>query len=80
MAEVRLGPGVVWFGVPDAGVRAVEFDLQFTRAGVPVVLPAANLRRTTGVDAVVFDLEADRVRAIEIGAGVTVPTLAEMVA
>ncbi len=64
----------------EAGVRAVEFDVQFTRDEVPVVLHDANLRRTTGVDAVVFDLEANRVRAIEIGAGVTVPTLAEMVA
>ncbi len=64
----------------EAGVRAVEFDVQFTRDEVPVVLHDANLRRTTGVDAAVFDLEADRVRAIEIGAGVTVPTLAEMVA
>ncbi len=64
----------------EAGVRAVEFDVQFTRDEVPVVLHDANLRRTTGVDAAVFDLEADRVRAIEIDAGVTVPTLAEMVA
>lgn len=64
----------------EAGVRAVEFDVQFTRDEVPVVLHDANLRRTTGVDAAVFDLDADRVRAIEIAAGVTVPTLAEMVA
>ena len=64
----------------EAGVRAVEFDVQFTRDEVPVVLHDANLRRTTGIDAEVFDLEADRVRAIEVGAGITVPTLTEMVA
>ncbi len=64
----------------EAGVRAVEFDVQFTRDEVPVVLHDANLRRTTGVDAAVFDLDVDRVRAIEIGAGITVPTLADMVA
>lgn len=64
----------------EAGVRAVEFDVQFTRDEVPVVLHDANLRRTTGVDAAVFDLDVDRVQAIEIAAGVTVPTLAEMVA
>lgn len=64
----------------EAGVRAVEFDVQFTRDAVPVILHDANLRRTTGVDAEVFDLDADRVRAIETGDGVTVPTLAEMVA
>ncbi len=64
----------------EAGVRAVEFDVQFTRDEVPVVLHDANLRRTTGVDAEIFDLDADRVRSIRIGDGVTVPTLAEMVA
>ncbi len=64
----------------EAGVHAVEFDVQFTRDAVPVILHDANLRRTTGVDAEVFDLDADRVRAIETGDGVTVPTLAEMVA
>ncbi len=64
----------------EAGVRAVEFDVQFTRDEVPVVLHDANLRRTTGIDAEVFDLDVDRIRAIEIGAGITVPTLAEIVA
>ena len=64
----------------ESGVRAVEFDVQFTRDEVPVVLHDVNLRRTTGVDAVVFDLDVDRIRAIEIGAGITVPTLAEIVA
>ncbi len=64
----------------EAGVGAVEFDVQFTRDAVPVILHDTNLRRTTGVDAEVFDLDADGLRAIEIGDGVTVPTLAEMVA
>jgi glycerophosphoryl diester phosphodiesterase len=64
----------------EAGVRAVEFDVQFSRDQVPVVLHDENLRRTTGVDAAVFDLDVDRIRVIEIEAGITVPTLAEMVA
>ena len=63
----------------EAGVHAVEFDVQFTRDEVPVVLHDANLRRTTGVNAEVFDLDVNRVRAIEIDAGITVPTLAEIV-
>jgi glycerophosphoryl diester phosphodiesterase len=64
----------------ETGVGAVEFDVQFSRDQVPVVLHDENLRRTTGVDAAVFDLDVDRIRAIEIDAGITVPTLAEMVA
>ncbi len=64
----------------EAGVGAVEFDVQLTADRVPVVLHDANLQRTTGVDAEVLDVDADRVRAIETGDGVTVPTLAEMVA
>ncbi len=64
----------------EAGVRAVEFDVQFTRDEVPVVLHDASLRRTTGVDAEIFDLDVNRIRAIEISDGVTIPTLAEMVA
>lgn len=64
----------------EAGVGAVEFDVQLAADQVPVVLHDASLRRTAGVDAEVFDLPSDRVRTIEVGAGVTVPTLAEMVA
>ncbi len=64
----------------EAGAGAVEFDVQLTADLVPVVLHDASLRRTAGVDAEVFDLESDRVRTIEVAAGVTVPTLAEMVA
>lgn len=63
----------------EAGVGAVEFDVQVAADGVPVVLHDATLRRTAGVDASVFDLDSDRVRAIEVGDGVTVPTLAQMV-
>lgn len=63
----------------EAGLRAVEFDVQVTADGVPVVLHDSTLRRTAGVNASVFDLPADRVRAIEVGPGVTIPTLAEMV-
>jgi glycerophosphoryl diester phosphodiesterase len=63
----------------EAGVSAVEFDVQLTADGVPVVLHDASLERTAGIDTEIFDVEADRVRAIEVAPGVTVPTLAEMV-
>lgn len=38
----------------EAGARYVEFDVQFTRDGVPVVLHDASLRRVTGNGGLVF--------------------------
>ncbi|MBW3567106.1 MAG: glycerophosphodiester phosphodiesterase [Proteobacteria bacterium] len=38
----------------EAGARYVEFDVQFTRDHVPVVLHDASLRRTTGQRGMVF--------------------------
>ena len=38
----------------EAGARYVEFDVQFTRDNVPVVLHDASLRRTTGRGGMVF--------------------------
>lgn len=38
----------------EAGARYVEFDVQFTRDGVPVVLHDASLRRVTGKGGLVF--------------------------
>ena len=72
----------------DAGVGAVEFDVQFTADRIPVVLHDASLQRTAGVDREIFDLPLARAREIEVGepqrfgaafAGVTMPTLAEVV-
>ncbi len=72
----------------DAGIGAVEFDVQLTADRVPVVLHDASLRRTAGVDREIFDLPLARAREIDVGepqrfgaafAGVTLPTLAETV-
>ena len=72
----------------DAGVGAVEFDVQLTADRVPVVLHDISLQRTAGVDREIFNLPLARAREIDVGepqrfgaafAGVTLPTLAEMV-
>ncbi len=72
----------------DAGARAVEFDVQLTADRVPVVLHDTSLQRTAGVDREIFDLPVARARESDVGqpqrfgaafAGVTLPTLAEMV-
>ena len=72
----------------DAGVVAVEFDVQLTADRVPVVLHDTSLQRTAGVDREIFDLPSARAREIVVGesprfgaafADVTLPTLAEMV-
>ncbi len=72
----------------EAGVGAVEFDVQLTADRVPVVLHDTSLQRTAGVDREIFDLPLARAREIDVGepqrfgaafSGVTLPTLAEMV-
>ena len=72
----------------DAGAAYVEFDVQMTADGVPVVLHDLSLRRTGGVDERVVDLPIQRVREIGVSEpqrfdsgfqDVRVPTLAEMV-
>lgn len=72
----------------DAGARYIEFDVQISRDGVPVVLHDASLLRTAGVDSTVFDLDAAELTAIEVNeserlggqiTGATVPRLADIV-
>ena len=72
----------------DAGAAYVEFDVQMTADGVPVVLHDVSLRRTGGVDERVVDLPLQRVREIVVSEpqrlgnafpDVRVSTLAEMV-
>lgn len=41
----------------ETGARYVEFDVQFSRDGVPVVLHDASLLRSTGTHGNVFDLD-----------------------
>ena len=49
------------------GVPQVEFDVQVTRDGVPVVIHDPNLRRTVGVDLQVTDHEFEALREHSAG-------------
>lgn len=73
----------------EAGARAVEFDIQLSADGVPVVIHDQDLQRTAGIELCVLDTEAARLKRIAIGeparfgdtfAGSRIPTLREMIA
>lgn len=72
-----------------SGVPFVEFDLQLSADGVPVLMHDPSLARTTGTSADVRDLSLDALRELRAGhaerfadkfAHVRIPTLAEAVA
>ncbi|GBE10515.1 glycerophosphoryl diester phosphodiesterase [bacterium BMS3Bbin12] len=71
-----------------AGARHVEFDVQLTRDGVPVLQHDAELARTTGHAGRVMDLDLDTVRTLDAGetprfgtrfTDERIPTLAQVV-
>lgn len=71
------------------GVRALEFDVQFTADGVPVLLHDLNLKRTGGVDQNITEIPVNHLTMIEVNEtvrfgdayiGTRIPTLAEIVA
>ncbi len=66
------------------GAKAVEFDVHQSRDGELLVIHDENLKRTCGLDALVKDLDASRIRSLDAGswfgpqfAGERVPTLRE---
>ena len=68
-----------------AGADCIEFDVQLSRDGVPVVLHDPTLERTAGLDRRVFDLGVRELAAIEVNeasrlgdrfSGVRLPALA----
>ena len=72
-----------------AGARWLEFDVQFSADGVPVLLHDTGLQRTAGRAGSVFDLEARQLQIINVGepdrfgdrfAAVRLPLLAEVAA
>jgi len=72
----------------EAGVRFVEFDVQFTKDKVPVVLHDVNLKRTTGVNKRIVNLTLTDIEGIVVNeakehpvkfAGVGIPTLASII-
>ncbi len=71
-----------------AGACCIEFDVQFTKDGVPVLLHDASLKRTTGVGKRIISMEHAQMHAIPVNeakqhpkkfAGVGIPTLASVV-
>ncbi len=69
----------------DAGFSAAELDVQMTKDNVIVVLHDSNLRRTTGVNANIWDVTYDEIRDLDNGsffsreyAGTKIPTLEEV--
>lgn len=73
----------------DAGACCVEFDVQVTADGVPVVIHDDNLRRTAGIDRSVLDCSCGALRQESIGepgrfgaayADVRIPLLDEAIA
>jgi glycerophosphoryl diester phosphodiesterase len=69
----------------DAGADGVEFDVQLSRDGVPVVIHDATLQRTGGQTDAVADLTAAELSAVDVGSwfgpkfrGQHVPTLIEV--
>ncbi|GAB4347780.1 MAG: hypothetical protein Kow006_07880 [Gammaproteobacteria bacterium] len=76
-------------GAVEAGARYLEFDIQLSADGIPVLLHDRTLERTGGTAHSVFDLTASELQRLEVGepsrfgerfAGVTVPTLRQAVA
>lgn len=68
----------------ELGADGVEFDVQLTKDGVPVIIHDENLLRTGGTDAFVRDLTLDALRKIDVSFRFhdecgfqPVPTLAE---
>jgi glycerophosphoryl diester phosphodiesterase len=71
----------------DVGAVYIEFDIQLSREHVPHLLHDSDFKRTAGVDACVFELDAPAIEAISVSepgrfgdryAGVKAPTLASM--
>ncbi len=72
----------------EAGACCIEFDVQFTKDGVPVVLHDANLKRTTGTNKRIVSVEHAKLSEILVNeaklhpkkfANVGIPTLQSVV-
>ncbi|MHC4109084.1 MAG: glycerophosphodiester phosphodiesterase family protein [Planctomycetota bacterium] len=73
----------------EAGAACVEFDVQMSGDGVPVLLHDADLRRTGGVDGRVTEMPLEAIRRVDVSErarldatfeNARIPTLAETVA
>jgi glycerophosphoryl diester phosphodiesterase len=62
-----------------AGADGVEFDVQVTSDGELVVLHDATVDRTTDGHGPIAEMTLEQVRALDAGAGATIPTVQEVV-
>ncbi len=70
----------------EAGVNAVELDVQMTKDGEIIVLHDYNLKRTTGLDKNVWEVTYDEIKDLDNGSffseeykGTVIPTLDEVI-
>ncbi len=57
----------------EAGAHHVEFDIQFTGDGVPIVLHDANLKRTTGTNKRINKIESEQLSGIRVNEALSHP-------
>lgn len=71
-----------------AGAKYIEFDVQFSKDEVPVILHDSNLKRTTGLDKSVFHINFSELKTLSAGeetrfgkqfSSSTIPSLEEVV-
>ena len=62
------------------GVDGIEFDIQLSRDGVPVVIHDDTLERTTNGTGAVADFTLAELKQLDAGDGEKIPTLAEIFA
>lgn len=60
------------------GVFGIELDVHLSRDGVAVVMHDETLDRTTNGTGAIADLDLAQLKALDAGAGATIPTLAEV--
>ena len=67
-----------------SGASSVEFDLQLSAEGIPVIFHDRNLERITGISGIINEKSLDEIEQLDAGkwfdekfAGEKIPTLAE---
>ncbi len=62
----------------EKGIPGVELDVQLCKSGELVIVHDANMKRVSGKDALVKDLNFDELRSLDVGNGEQVPLLSEL--
>ncbi len=62
----------------DMGCDAIEFDVRFTKDGIPIVIHDEDLKRVTGVNKRVRELTLDEIRGMMVMGREQIPTVDEV--